>query len=121
MRHAQWLAAGLLAVAASLAACTPAPPPAASPIRADLPAAWRDASGQLRWPPNDGCTDPERPATLPPGARMVGMVVRHHRPRYGSCGVDIEIAGFAVDSLRADFDPLSWMRVCRHVPDMERV
>ncbi len=73
MRRAMWFAVAIL-----LTSCAPpAPAPAPSPIRADLPAEWRDASGRLRWPPNDGCASPERPATLPPGAKI---------DRYGSDG-----------------------------------
>ena len=97
MRQARWLVAVVLVVASGLAACAPTPPPATSPIRANLAAVWRDAGGQLRWPPNDGCADAEKPATLPPGARI---------DRYGSDhGQFFAVPGTPYQARALPYDP----------------
>ena len=68
MRLHRWLP---LAATIFLAA---APAFAQSPIRADLGPPWL-VDGKIQWPPNDGCADAEKPATLPAGMKI---------DRYGS-------------------------------------
>jgi hypothetical protein len=50
---------------------------AAQSLRPDLAPQWKDAQGQLRWPPDDGCADKPRTETLNPGLSL---------DRYGSDG-----------------------------------
>lgn len=44
-----------------LADCT------APEVRSDIAAQWKDGSGALRWPPNDGAAGTITPVVLPPG------------------------------------------------------
>lgn len=53
---ALWLLAG-----PALADCTP------PEIRPDIAAQWKDGSGALRWPPNDGAAGAITPLVLAPG------------------------------------------------------
>lgn len=48
---------------------------AQSQLRPDLAAKWKDASGQLVWPKNDGCAGAAETEVLPEGLRL---------DRYGS-------------------------------------
>jgi hypothetical protein len=58
----------LLLLAALLAGCATAPPPAPKPpLRSTLAAQWFDTAGHLRWPPDDGFSSTPTPMVLPPG------------------------------------------------------
>ena len=59
-----------LFLAALLALGLAAPALAQSNLNPDLAPEWKDAAGQLRWPPNDGCAAPPVKITLAPGTEL---------------------------------------------------
>lgn len=59
-----------LVLAALLVLALATPALAQSLLNPDLDRKWIDASGQLKWPPNDGCAAPPVAITLAPGTEL---------------------------------------------------
>jgi hypothetical protein len=65
-----WLVARRALLITLLCLGLAAPALAQSNLNPDLAPEWKDAAGQLRWPPNDGCAAAPVKITLAPGTEL---------------------------------------------------